>query len=208
MGFATTGGRAHWALRGGTVEQRVRRMRREMGWLALGLTLLACLAAVGYLTWRGMPTVAAARARDATPGALAAVTPSALELVLAPETGDQPLDERIRELQRRIPASKLPAEELERLGWTFIARARERDDAGSYRLALAAAQAIEEREPNSRAGQLLRGHALQSRIASARPSALHGGWPMSAGCRTTSDCSATCWWIAASWRKPPRLTSA
>jgi tetratricopeptide (TPR) repeat protein len=103
---------------------------------------------------------------DAGPRQMAAHAPpassSAEQIVLAPHAGDHSLDERIRELQRRIPTSKIPAQELERLGWTFIARARELADPGSYNLALQCALAIEQRDASSHAALLLRGHALHS----------------------------------------------
>jgi tetratricopeptide (TPR) repeat protein len=93
-------------------------------------------------------------------GALPAA--SALELVLAPHEGDHALDAQIRRLQQRIPKSFVQAEELDRLGWVFIHRARELSDPGSYNLALQCALAIEAIQPHSHAALLLRGHALQS----------------------------------------------
>lgn len=87
---------------------------------------------------------------------------SALELVLAPHEGDHPLDAQIRRLQLRIPESRVQAEDLDRLGWLFITRARELSDPGSYNLALQCALAIESIQPHSHAARLLRGHALQS----------------------------------------------
>lgn len=143
------------------MERQERRARRGLGWIALGPLLFSCVAGAGYALLR------ASHPADAPAGAHAAIReaksdPSALDLVLAPAGGARPLDERIRVQQRRIPSSRLPAQELERLGWLFIARAREYSDAGSYRLALAAADAIEARESGSRAALLLRGHALHS----------------------------------------------
>jgi tetratricopeptide (TPR) repeat protein len=131
------------------------------GRIAIGSLLLLC-GAIGsaFGAW-----ALAHDTRGPTSGARAAranAEPSALELVLAPQAGTHPLDERIRTLQRRIPSSKVPAQEIERLSWTFIARARELDDAGGYQLALAGARAIEAYEPGSHAALLLRGHALHS----------------------------------------------
>jgi tetratricopeptide (TPR) repeat protein len=91
---------------------------------------------------------------------LPAVT--AREIVLAPHAGEHALDEQIRRLQQRIPTSRIPAAELERLGWTFIARARELNDPGSYNLGLQCAQAIEDIDPGNHGALLLRGHSLQS----------------------------------------------
>ncbi|HKP57659.1 MAG TPA: hypothetical protein VJV78_13100 [Polyangiales bacterium] len=104
--------------------------------------------------------------QDAQPAqrqAEAASAPAdALALVLAAHEGTHAIDERIRRLQQRIPNSRVQAEELERLGWTFIARARELGDPGGYQLALQSALAIEASQPHSHAAALLRGHALQS----------------------------------------------
>jgi tetratricopeptide (TPR) repeat protein len=103
-----------------------------------------------------------ARASTSVTAKTSARAPSAQELALAPRDGDHPLDQRIRMLQRRIAGSKVPAAELDRLGWTFIARARELADPGSYQLALQCALAIEGHEPGSHDALLLRGHALHS----------------------------------------------
>lgn len=133
---------------------------RRTGWSAAIGLLLACAAGAVYVT-RHAARAAAVNTRGAASPA-ASKEPMAFDLVLAPESGTHPLDERIRTLQRRIPTSRVQAEELEQLGWTFIARARELDDPGSYQLALASARVIEAREPGSRAALLLRGHALHS----------------------------------------------
>lgn len=101
-------------------------------------------------------------ARPQLTAATASGAASALEVVLTPHEGSHALDERIRWLQRRIPTSRVQAEELERLGWAFIARARELVDPGAYQLALQAALAIDAIQPRSHAAALLRGHALQS----------------------------------------------
>lgn len=96
---------------------------------------------------------------------------SAQTLALATWSGEHALDERIRKQQARVRASKLPAEELERLGWLFVTRARELSDPGSYNLALQCALAIEAHTPQSHAALLLRGHALHSlhHFAQAEP---------------------------------------
>jgi tetratricopeptide (TPR) repeat protein len=88
--------------------------------------------------------------------------PHALEIVLAAQSGESALDQRIRKQQQRVASSRTPARDLEPLGWTFVARARELNDPGSYQLALQTALAIEELAPGDRAGLLLRGHALHS----------------------------------------------
>ncbi|HKU42439.1 MAG TPA: tetratricopeptide repeat protein, partial [Polyangiales bacterium] len=116
-------------------------------WLSAALWLAACEAA--------------SHAADSRSDAISPPI-AALELVLTPQAGDHPLDVQIRRLQQRIPRSRVQAEELDRLGWSFVARAREQNDPGSYNLVLQCALAIEAIEPNSHAALLLRGHALQS----------------------------------------------
>ncbi|HMI91298.1 MAG TPA: hypothetical protein VK509_08040, partial [Polyangiales bacterium] len=96
----------------------------------------------------GGASLEAARA-GSTAATAAPRAPNAQELALAPRDGNHPLDQRIRTLQRRVPDSKVPAAELERLGWTFIARARELADPGSYQLALQCALAMERYEAQS-----------------------------------------------------------
>ena len=72
------------------------------GVLAAGFVLLAACKAASHAPQ--------ARTSTAPPAA------SALELVLAPHAGDHALDDQIRRLQQRIPKSRVPAEELDRLG--------------------------------------------------------------------------------------------
>jgi tetratricopeptide (TPR) repeat protein len=124
-----------------------------------GLTAVACDDNAG--------TGGRERASVASKDAL----PSAEVVALAGWRGDHQLDERIRKQQERVRNSKLPAEELERLGWLFVTRARELGDPGSYNMALQCALAIEARSAGSRAALLLRGHALHSlhHFAQAEP---------------------------------------
>lgn len=100
------------------------------------------------------------KARKAAPPVSA--QPHALAIVLAAQGGDSALDQRIRKQQARVASSRTPARDLEALGWSFVARARELNDPGSYQLALQTALAIEALSPGDRAGLLLRGHALHS----------------------------------------------
>lgn len=109
-------------------------------------------------------------------GALASPPPperrsEALALVLAPQAGGSRVDERIRMLQRRLSRAEPDPALLERLGWTFVAKAQASDDPGYFALAERAAAAIDSVRPGSRAGLLLRAHALVSlhRFAEAQP---------------------------------------
>lgn len=115
--------------------------------------------------------------REATAGspepahAASAAMASAESLALAEWSGDHAVDERIRKQQERVRTSTTRAEDLDRLGWLFVARARELDDPGSYNMALQCALAIEEVAPGSASALLLRGHALHSlhHFAEAEP---------------------------------------
>jgi tetratricopeptide (TPR) repeat protein len=116
------------------------------------MLVLSCLAALA---------VGCERTAVATASAVVSPEPSPREIVLAPLGGNGPRDVRIRELQERIPTSRDPEADLERLGWMFITRARE-GGPGGYNLALQCARAIESHDPRSHAALLLRGHALHS----------------------------------------------
>lgn len=135
---------------------------RALAWGAVAVVSAACAAACDERA----ASDAGGQARDA-----ADAPPSAQALVLAGWSGEDALDERIRKQQQRVRESQLPAEELERLGWLFVARARELNDPGSYNMALQCALAIEAHKPGSYAALLLRGHALHSlhHFAEAEP---------------------------------------
>src|SRR6266487_656641 len=66
-----------------------------------------------------------------------------LALVLASHTGNGRLDSEIRRLQERVRAATNLNPGLERLGWLFVAKARESFDPGYYKLAEACAKALE-----------------------------------------------------------------
>src|SRR6266576_6208288 len=61
------------------------------------------------------------------------VTP--LAIVLAPHAGEGRIDVEIRERQQQVRTGVNPEIALERLGWLFVAKARESFDAGFYKLA-------------------------------------------------------------------------
>lgn len=64
--------------------------------------------------------------------------------------------------QQAVLRNTLPLENLEKLGWAFISKARTRFDSGFYSLAEQAAQCIEKRQKNSPAALLLKGHVLHN----------------------------------------------
>jgi len=85
-----------------------------------------------------------------------------LGLVLTPQTGDSHTDREISQLQQRIRDGRNVEPWLDRLGWAFVAKARESFDPGFYKLAEQCARSIEMRNPQSQEAMLLRAHVLQN----------------------------------------------
>jgi tetratricopeptide (TPR) repeat protein len=90
---------------------------------------------------------------------------------------------RIVQLQSRARAAAMRTAHVEKLGWAFVAAARESGDAGYYGLALQAADCLDEQKAGSPEALLLRAHAQlqQHRFAEAEESAralvaLRGSW--------------------------------
>jgi tetratricopeptide (TPR) repeat protein len=90
----------------------------------------------------------------------AAPEPASCRLVLAPLSGDKPVDREIAHQQSLALGGSSSA--LERLGWTFVKKARLSFDAGFYKLAEQCAACIEAHSSNRAEALLLRAHALQS----------------------------------------------
>lgn len=86
--------------------------------------------------------------------------PASCRLVLAPLPGDNPTDQDIARQQALVRNGASSA--LERLGWTFIKKARLSFDAGFYKLAEQCAACLEAQGANNADALLLRAHALQS----------------------------------------------
>ncbi len=110
--------------------------------------------------------------QSATPSAAANKLQSC-EIALARHDGDAKLDEEIRRLQQRIRAGRQqPAQQslpmIERLGWSYVEKARASFDPGYYKLAeqcaacLEAKQAQKPGEKQNASALLLRGHVLHS----------------------------------------------
>jgi tetratricopeptide (TPR) repeat protein len=94
-----------------------------------------------------------------------------LTVALVPQEGTDKLDAEIRQLQEQIRVGKNTDVALERLGWSFVAKARQSFDPGYYRLAEACALGLEARHSHSPEGLLLRGHVLHNlhRFKQAEP---------------------------------------
>lgn len=82
---------------------------------------------------------------------------AACRFVLASLSGKEPIDEDIARQQQLIRSGKTDG--LERLGWTFVKKARLSFDASYYNLAEQCAQCMGAKNPDA---LLLRAHALQS----------------------------------------------
>ena len=82
--------------------------------------------------------------------------------MLTPQTGDSRTDREISQLQQRIREGRNVELWLDRLGWAFVAKARESFDPGFYKLAEQCARSIELRNPQSQEAMLLRAHVLQN----------------------------------------------
>jgi tetratricopeptide (TPR) repeat protein len=92
----------------------------------------------------------------------AAIFDNPLGLVLTPQRGESRTDKEISRLQERISEGRNVELWLDRLGWAFVAKARERFDPGFYNLAEQCARCIEKRDPQSQEAMLLRAHVLQN----------------------------------------------
>src|SRR5262245_47504154 len=65
----------------------------------------------------------------------AAIFEDPLALLLVPQTGKSHTDKEISQLQQRIREGRNVELWLDRLGWAFVAKARESFDPGFYKLA-------------------------------------------------------------------------
>jgi len=92
----------------------------------------------------------------------AAVFDNPLGLVLTPQAGKSHTDKEISQLQQRIREGRNVELWLDRLGWAFVAKARESFDPGFYKLAEQCARSIETRNPQSQEAILLHAHVLQN----------------------------------------------
>jgi tetratricopeptide (TPR) repeat protein len=96
------------------------------------------------------------------PGAISANLRDPCELALAPHQGESGRDREIARQQANVRNQKHPLQALERLGWLYVAKARETFDPGFYKLAEQCALCLDSRQPHSADALLLRGHVLQN----------------------------------------------
>lgn len=110
--------------------------------------------------------------QQANPAASPAVATNALHvppapmdscrIVLVPHTGNTRLDEDIVKAQAAVKSGANPEAALERLGWSFVAKARASFDNGYYKLAEQCALCMESRAPTNASALLLHGHVLHN----------------------------------------------
>ncbi len=88
--------------------------------------------------------------------------PDACKLALVLHKGDGRIDQQIASAQGKARAGLNEFQSIERLGWLYVAKARESFDPGYYKLAEQCAFCLESRQPRSPEALLLRGHVLQN----------------------------------------------
>ncbi len=142
-----------------TCKQRVggaSRKRCEKIWISvLALFLATAFLLVFFLSQRS-------KNEPNKPPSATAAFDNSLGLVLTSQTGESRTDREISQLQQRIREGRNVELWLDRLGWTFVAKARESFDPGFYKLAEQCARCIENRTPQSQEAMLLRAHVLQN----------------------------------------------
>ena len=89
-------------------------------------------------------------------------TPNPLTIVLSAHEGTGKVDREIQKWQEQIRNGQQAEIALERLGWLFVAKARESFDPGFYKFAEQCALALETRQPRSAEAMLLQAHILQN----------------------------------------------
>ncbi len=72
------------------------------------------------------------------------------------------IEKTILRSQRAVLHSTNPVPRLERLGWAYVAKARETRDAGFYKLAQQTAACIDSKAPDAPEAMLLQGHVLHN----------------------------------------------
>src|SRR6266700_3320660 len=85
-----------------------------------------------------------------------------MAIALVPHSGTGRVDLEIIRVQKQVRAGKNLDISIERLGWAFVAKARESFDPGYYKLAEQCALSIEKRDPQSQEAMLLQAHVLQN----------------------------------------------
>jgi tetratricopeptide (TPR) repeat protein len=91
--------------------------------------------------------------------------PDPCAIALATHRGTDPpdpIDQEISRLQTQARNATQQSRAVERLGWTFVEKARLRNDPGYYKLAEACAQCLDSAQPRSPESLLLRGHVMHN----------------------------------------------
>jgi tetratricopeptide (TPR) repeat protein len=83
-------------------------------------------------------------------------------LVVSAVDSDNDIDQSIARHQKAVTHASQPIHQLERLGWAFVAKARESRDSGYYKLAEQAADCIDTKAADTPESLLLRGHVLHN----------------------------------------------
>lgn len=118
---------------------------------------MAVVAGIGALLF----LAACRRSEPPVASTVSAASTDALAWVLAKHEGNSRTDQEIRRFQDLARAGRHDAS-LERLGWLFVAKARESFDPGYYKLAEACAEVMGAAAAGSPEAMLLRGHVLHS----------------------------------------------
>jgi tetratricopeptide (TPR) repeat protein len=141
-----------------TEEQR-QRQASKIAKTGLVLLLIGEAVLIGWMIRRDTNHPEEKQLKTAS-GSLAELP--ACRLALAATAGDKSIDAEIARLQTQIKSSPQPRLELERLGWTFVKKARLTFDTGFYKLAEQCAACMDATGPKSPEALLLRAHVLQS----------------------------------------------
>jgi tetratricopeptide (TPR) repeat protein len=104
--------------------------------LSSAILIVCCLAAVSWQKSQKLD-FNTSKAKSPFKG------PDPLALVLARHAGEGRLDQQIRQLQDQIRFDHRAAAKVERLGWLYVAKARETYDPGYYKLAEQCAVCLE-----------------------------------------------------------------
>ena len=141
-----------------TCKQRVARtVKKCCGIFFVFVTLLSAVTSLLIISPRSKNKSEADKASAFVP-----IFDDPLALVLTPQTDENRTDREISQLQRQIRDGRNVELWLDRLGWAFVAKARESFDSGFYKLAEQCARSIELRNPQSQEAMLLRAHVLQN----------------------------------------------
>src|SRR5262249_14100387 len=126
-----------------------RKTRQTKTFTGLTLALLACIL-IGCgrnETNRTNNSGAIADGRaEVTPMATEAKPPAPCELILAPHAGTNRVDLEIQRQQANVRNELNTIQSLEKLGWLFVAKARESFDPGYFKLAEQCAFCLESRQ--------------------------------------------------------------